>query len=109
MATPSPSDQLDTTLRVLRDGLLHINDVAKNDLAGWTKALHGNKDLAPVAESLQKLQDAIAANHHGTIADTISLLSEQTKQAAVHATPDTQSRLYQLSDVLKMAAGQVGA
>ncbi|NML66995.1 hypothetical protein HHL22_17450 [Hymenobacter sp. RP-2-7] len=109
MATTSPTSQLDATLATLQGGLNKITDAASADLAGWLKTLHGNADLADVAQELQRLHDAIAHNQHGTIADSLSALSEQTKQAAVTATPDSQSRLYQLSDVLKQAAGQVGA
>ena len=65
-------------------------------------------DRSTLADELRKLQDAIAQNPHGTIADSLSTLSELTKVAAVKATPDSQSRLYQLSDVLKQTAGQVG-
>ncbi|MGI4832206.1 MAG: hypothetical protein ACRYFK_01970 [Janthinobacterium lividum] len=48
-------------------------------------------------------------NYYGTIADSLSAFSEQIKHAAVKATPDSQSQLSQLSDVLKQGAGQVGA
>lgn len=109
MATPSPIAQLDATLATLQGGLLKITDAAAADLAGWVKTLHGNHDLADVAKELQKLQDAIKHNHHGTIADSLSELSELTKHAAVKATPDAQSKLYQLANDLKVAAGQVGA
>jgi len=107
--TSSPSSQLDATLATLQGGLTKITDAASADLDGWLSTLRGNADLADVAQELQRLHDAIAQNHHGTIADSLSALSEQTKHAAVKATPDAQSRLYQLSDVLKQAAGQVGA
>ena len=108
MATPSPTSQLDATLNTLQNGLFKITDDAKSAVGGWIDALQGNADLAPVAAELQKLQDAITQNHHGGISDSLSTLSELTKQAAVKATPDAQSRLYQLSDVLKQTAGQVG-
>ena len=108
MATTSPTSQLDATLDTLKNGLLKITDEAKAAVGDWVTTLQGNADLAPIAAELQKLQDAIAQNHHGAISDSLSTLSEQTKAAAVKATPDSQSRLYQLSDVLKQAAGQVG-
>ncbi|TDN40060.1 hypothetical protein E4631_20585 [Hymenobacter sp. UV11] len=108
MAAPTPLEQLDTTLDSLQGGLIKITDAAHEDLAGWIKTLHGNKDLAPIATELQVLQDAITANHRGGIADSLSKLSEQTKGAAITATPDAQSKLFQLSDGLKLAAGQVG-
>ena len=109
MATTSPTAQLDATLATLQGGLTKITDAARTDLAGWLKTLHGNADLADVAKELQRLHDAIADNHHGTIADSLSSLSQLTAHAAVTATPDSQSRLYQLSNELKQAAGQVGA
>jgi len=108
MATPSATHLLDTTLDALQGGLPKITNEANAALAGWADTLQGNEDLADIATELRKLQDAIAQSHHGTIADSLSTLSEQTKMAAVKATPDAQSRLYQLSDVLKQAAGQVG-
>jgi hypothetical protein len=108
MATTSPTAQLDATLDALQDGLLKITDEAKSAVGGWIDALQGNADLAPIAAELQKLQDAITQNHHGSVAGSLSTLSQQTAAAAVNATPDSQSRLYQLSDLLKQAAGQVG-
>ena len=108
MAAPTPLTQLDTTLDSLQGGLIKITDAAHEDLASWIKTLHGNKDLTAIATELQVLQDAIAANHRGGIADSLSKLSEQTKGAAITATPDAQSKLFQLSEGLKMAAGQVG-
>ena len=108
MATPSATSQLDATLATLQLGLLRITEAAKSDLGGWIDTLQGNADLSAVTDELRKLQDSIAQNHHGTIADSLSTLSELTKVAAVKATPDSQSRLYQLSDVLKQTAGQVG-
>ncbi|MBJ6145788.1 hypothetical protein [Hymenobacter sp. BT559] len=107
MATPSPTAQLDATLDALQNGLLKITDEAKSAVGGWIDALQGNADLAPIAAELQKLQDAITQNHHGSVAGSLSTLSQQTAAAAVNATPDSQSRLYQLSDLLKQAAGQV--
>ncbi|RYY18753.1 MAG: hypothetical protein EOO36_07420 [Cytophagaceae bacterium] len=108
MAAASPTTQLDATLDTLKDGLLRITDEAKAAVGGWLDTLQGNADLAPVAAELQKLQDAITKNHHGGVADSLSTLSELTAHAAVTATPDSQSRLYQLSNVLKQMAGQVG-
>ncbi|RZK14155.1 MAG: hypothetical protein EOO56_25540 [Hymenobacter sp.] len=107
MATPSATHLLDTTLEALQGGLPKITDAAHASLAGWVDTLQGNADLAAVATELQKLQEAIAQNHHGTIADSLSILSQQTAAAAVQATPDSQSKLYQLSDVLKQAAHQI--
>lgn len=108
MAAPTPLDQLDATLDTLQGGLIKITDAAGDALAGWIKTLHGNAALADIAKELQVLQNAITANHSGTIAGSLSRLSEQTKGAAITATPDAQSKLFQLSDGLKMAAGQVG-
>lgn len=108
MAAPTPLDQLDATLDSLQGGLIKITDAAGDALAGWIKTLHGNAALSAIAQELQVLQDAITANHRGTIADSLSKLSEQTRGAAITATPDAQSKLFQLSDGLKMAAGQVG-
>lgn len=108
MAAPTPIAQLDATLDTLQGGLIRITDAANDALAGWIKTLHGNESLSDIAKELQVLQDAIAANHRGTIADSLSKLSEQTKGAAITATPDAQSKLFQLSEGLKLAAGQVG-
>lgn len=108
MATSSATQLLDTTLETLQGGLNRITDAATTNLAGWADTLQGNGDLADIAAELKKLQDAIAQNHHGTIADSLSTLSQQTAHAAVKATPDSQSKLYQLSNLLKQAAGQVG-
>lgn len=108
MATPSPIAQLDATLDTLQNGLFKITDEAKSAVGDWIKTLAGNADLAPVAAELQKLQDAISQSHHGSVAGSLSTLSQQTAAAAVTATPDAQSKLYQLSDLLKQAAGQVG-
>jgi len=107
MATPSPIAQLDATLDTLQNGLFKITDDAKSAVGDWIKTLHGNADLAPVAAELQKLQDAISNSHHGSVAGSLSTLSELTA-AAVKGTPDSQSKLYQLSDILKQAAGQLG-
>lgn len=107
MAT-SPTAQLDATLDTLQNGLLKITDEAKSAVGTWITALQGNADLAPIAAELQKLQDAITQNHHGDISSSLSTLSQQTAAAAVNATPDSQSRLYQLSNLLKESAGQVG-
>nr|GFC19114.1 hypothetical protein [Tanacetum cinerariifolium] len=107
MATSSPTAQLDATLDTLQNGLFKITDEAKSAVGPWITALQGNADLAPIAAELQKLQDAITENHHGSISGSLSTLSQQTAAAAVNATPDSQSRLYQLSDLLKQAAGQV--
>lgn len=112
MATQTPIQQLDATLATLQGGLPKITEAAGDALAGWAKTLQGmpgNPTLAAIAKELHTLQEAIAKNHHGTIADSLSTLSEQTKAAAVTATPDAQSKLYQLSNDLKMAAGQVGS
>jgi len=108
MATSSPLEQLDATLNILQDKLFKVTDEAKSAVGDWVATLQGNADLAPVAAELQKLQDAIAQNHSGTIADSLSTLSQQTAAAAVKATPDAQSRLYQLSLILKQIADQVG-
>lgn len=108
MATPSATHLLDTTLDALQGGLPKISEEANAALAGWADTLQGNDDLAAVATELRKLQDAIGQSHHGAIADSLSTLSELTKQSAVKATPDVQSRLYQLSNLLKQSAGQVG-
>jgi hypothetical protein len=107
MAT-SPLDQLDATLHTLQDGLIRITDEAKSAVGDWATTLKGNADLAPIAAELHKLQEAITHSHHGSIADSLSTLSQQTAAAAVSATPDSQSRLYQLSTLLKQMAGQVG-
>jgi hypothetical protein len=108
MATPSPISQLDATLDTLQNGLFKITDEAKSAVGDWIKTLQGNADLAPVAAELQKLQDAISQSHHGSVAGSLSTLSELTAAAAVNGTPDSQSKLYQLSDILKQAAGQIG-
>lgn len=108
MATASATHLLDTTLETLQGGLNKITDAATANLTAWADTLQGNDDLSAVATELKKLQDAIAQNHHGTIADSLSTLSQLTAAAAVKATPDSQSKLYQLSDLLKQAAGQVG-
>ena len=107
MAAPTPIAQLDATLDTLQGGLIKITDAAGEALAGWIKTLHGNEDLAAIAQELHVLQDAIATNHRGTIADSLSKLSEQTRGAAITATPDAQSKLFQLSEGLKIAAGQI--
>lgn len=105
---PDQVSQLDATLDALRAGLPRITDEAKDAVGDWLTTLKGNANLAAIADELGKLQEAITQNHSGTIADALSTLSEQTKQAAVKATPDVQSKLYQLSDLLKLSAGQVG-
>lgn len=107
MAAPDSIAQLDATLDVLQGGLIRITDETSEALAGWLKTLHGNEALSGIAQELQVLQDAISANHRGAIAESLSKLSEQTKGAAITATPDAQSKLFQLSEGLKMAAGQV--
>lgn len=107
-ASPQQLQLLDSTLTALQGGLPRITDQDREAVGSWVDALGGTETLAPVAQELRRLQDAIAQNHHGTIADSLSALSEQTGHAATTATPDVQSRLYQLSQVLKLAAGQVG-
>ena len=108
MATPSATHLLDTTLAALQGGLIKITDAVHSSLTGWIDTLQGDADLSAIAAELRRLQEAVEQGHGGTIADSLSTLSEQTKAAAVKATPDVQSRLYQLSDLLKTAAGQVG-
>lgn len=108
---PTPDDQLaqlTTTLSALEGGLPKITHEAKDAVGGWIDTLSGNEAQAPIAAELRKLQDAIAQSRHGDIADALSTLSEQTKHAAATGTPDVQSMLYQLSDLLKLSAGQVG-
>lgn len=108
MATASPIAQLDATLDTLQNGLFKITDEAKSAVGDWITTLHANADLAPVAAELQKLQDAIS-HQQGSVSGSLSTLSELTAAAAVKGTPDAQSKLYQLSDLLKQMAGQVGA
>ena len=86
MATPSPIAQLDATLDTLQNGLFKITDEAKSAVGDWINTLQGNADLAPVAAELQKLQDAITHSHHGSVAGSLSTLSELTAAAAVLAT-----------------------
>ena len=107
MAAPTPLTLLDTTLDTLQGGLIKITDAAGEALTNWIAALSGQANLADITQELRVLQDAISANQRGSIAASLSKLSEQTRGAAVTATPDAQSRLFQLSDGLKTAAGQI--